>query len=159
MIKMKWNNFSGTQKHGTPIKIKRKKALYFSHWCRSTMSAWKGFWWYQTSFLGLYILSIYLSRLNTFGKFWICLNFADYMYSRIYTYFSNIQGEGISTRGFTGRQIFMADIETRTSGSFKDSIWDILELRSQKLEIRSFSFLNSLNYGTLNQKNQNYQIK
>ena len=107
-----------------------------------------------------YICTLSIYPVNTFGKFWICLNFADYMYSWIYTYFSNIQGEGISrSRGFTGRQIFMADIETRTSGSFKVSNWDILELRSQKLEIRSFSFLNSLNYGTLNQKNQNYQIK
>ena len=47
----------------------------------------------------------------------------------------------------------------RTSRSFKVSNWDILEFRSQEFEIRSFSFLNSLYYGTLNPKKQNYQIR
>ena len=42
--------------------------------------------------------------------------------------------------------------KTRTSGSFKVSNWDILEPRSQKFEIRSFSFLNSLDNRTLNPK-------
>ena len=48
---------------------------------------------------------------------------------------------------------------TRTSGSFKISKWDILEFRTQKCQIRSFRFLNSLDYRTLNPKIQNYQIK
>ena len=38
--------------------------------------------------------------------------------------------------------------ETRTSRSFKVSNWDILELRSQ-FEIRTFIFQNTLDYGTL----------
>ena len=42
--------------------------------------------------------------------------------------------------------------KTRTSRSFKVSNWDILEFRSQKFEIRTFRFLNSMEYGTLNPK-------
>ena len=38
--------------------------------------------------------------------------------------------------------------QTRTSRSFKVSNWDILEFRSQ-FEIRTFIFLNTLDYGTL----------
>ena len=38
--------------------------------------------------------------------------------------------------------------KTRTSRSFKVSNWDILEFRSQS-EIRTFIFLNTLDYGTL----------
>ena len=47
--------------------------------------------------------------------------------------------------------------QTGTSGSFKVSNSDVLELRSQKLKTRSFSFLNNLDYGTLNVKKQNSQ--
>ena len=41
--------------------------------------------------------------------------------------------------------------KTRTSRSFKVSNWDILELRSQ-FEMRTFIFLNTLDYGTLIKK-------
>ena len=45
------------------------------------------------------------------------------------------------------------NIETRTSGSFKVSNWDILEHWSQKFEIR---FSKCLDYGNLNPKKQNF---
>ena len=36
---------------------------------------------------------------------------------------------------------------------------ELQEVLKFPFEIRSFSFLNSLDYGTLNPKNQNYQIR